>query len=98
MTHVINRNETSKAMVVFDVTVQVNSKPWSEVFLEGVERKDLGQTPLSGIRVPIGGVLIFEFQFEGLSCLNCPPEFSPYFDARAKTVKSFFTGSKVIGV
>jgi hypothetical protein len=58
--HVIKRNETAKAMVVFDVSVQVNSKPWSEVFLDGVERKDLGQTPLSGVRVPIGGVLIFE--------------------------------------
>jgi hypothetical protein len=60
LTHVIKRNETAKAMVVFDVSVQVNSKPWSEVFLDGVERKDLGQTPLSGVRVPIGGVLIFE--------------------------------------
>jgi hypothetical protein len=58
--HVIKRNETAKAMVVFDVSVQINSKPWSEVFLDGVERKDLGQTPLSGVRVPIGGVLIFE--------------------------------------
>jgi hypothetical protein len=65
VTHTINRNETAKAMVVFDVTVQVNSKPWSEVFLEGVERKDLGQTPLSGVRVPIGGVLVFEIpQFQ----------------------------------
>jgi hypothetical protein len=60
VTHAINRNQTTKATVVFDVTVQVNSRPWSEVFLDGVERKDLGQTPLGAVRVPIGGVLIFE--------------------------------------
>jgi hypothetical protein len=28
--------------------------------VDGAERKDLGQTPLSGARVPIGSVLIFE--------------------------------------
>jgi len=59
VTHVIKGNETTKAMITFDVTVQINSKPWAEVFLDGVERKDLGQTPLSGVRVPIGAVLSF---------------------------------------
>ena len=60
LTHTINSNETTRAMVTFDVTVQINSRPWAEVFLDGVERKALGQTPLSSVRVPIGGVLIFE--------------------------------------
>jgi hypothetical protein len=60
VTHVIKGNETTKAMITFDVTVQINSRPWAEVFLDGVERKDLGQTPLSGVRVPIGGVLSFQ--------------------------------------
>jgi hypothetical protein len=60
MTHVVNGNETTKAMVTFDVSVQINSKPWAEVFVDGTERKALGQTPLSGVRVPIGGVLVFE--------------------------------------
>jgi hypothetical protein len=60
VTQVINSNETTKAMVSFDVSVQINSKPWAEVFLEGTERKDLGQTPLSGVRVPIGGMLSFQ--------------------------------------
>jgi len=60
MTHAINSNETTRAMIIFDVTVQINSKPWAEVFLDGIERKALGQTPLSSVRVPIGGVLIFE--------------------------------------
>jgi hypothetical protein len=65
LTHIINSDETTKAMITFDVSVQINSRPWAEVFLDGVERKPLGQTPLSGVRVPIGGVLLFENpQFE----------------------------------
>lgn len=60
VTLVINSNETTKAMVSFDVSVRINSKPWAEVFQEGTERKDLGQTPLSDVRVPIGGILSFQ--------------------------------------
>jgi hypothetical protein len=39
---------------------QVNAKPWAQVFLDGTPRRALGQTPLSGVTVPMGGVLIFE--------------------------------------
>ena len=60
VTHAIDSNETSRAMITFDVNIQINSRPWADVFLEGVEKKALGQTPLSGVRVPIGSVLIFE--------------------------------------
>jgi hypothetical protein len=60
ITHGIYPNETARAMVAFDTTVQINSRPWAEVFLDGADRKDLGQTPLSGVRVPIGSVLIFQ--------------------------------------
>jgi len=60
LTHVINSNETTKAMITFEATVQINAKPWADVFLDGVVRKPLGQTPLSGVQVPIGGVLVFE--------------------------------------
>jgi hypothetical protein len=60
VTHLINSNETTRATITFDVDIQVNSKPWAEVFLDGVERKALGQTPLSGVRIPIGSVLVFE--------------------------------------
>ncbi len=60
ITHAIYANETARAMIAFDAIVQINSKPWAEVFLEGTEQKDLGQTPLSGVRVPIGSVLIFQ--------------------------------------
>jgi hypothetical protein len=60
VTHVISGDETSRAMITFDVSVQINSKPWAEVSLDGAEKKPLGQTPLSGVRVPIGSVLVFE--------------------------------------
>jgi hypothetical protein len=60
VTHVINSNETTRAAITFDVDVQINSRPWAEVFVDGVERKDLGQTPLSGVQVPVGSVLVFE--------------------------------------
>jgi hypothetical protein len=60
VTHQINSNETTRATITFDVDVQVNSRPWAEVFVDGIERKALGQTPLSGVRVPIGSVLVFE--------------------------------------
>src|SRR5436190_15140537 len=60
VTHVINSNETTKTMITFDVSVQINAKPWAAVFIDGVEKKALGQTPLSGVRVPIGSILIFE--------------------------------------
>jgi hypothetical protein len=60
VTHVVNSSETTRAMITFDVSVQINSRPWAEVFLDGVEKRALGQTPLSGVRIPIGSVLIFE--------------------------------------
>jgi hypothetical protein len=81
VTHVIKSNETTKAMITFEITVQVNSKPWSEVFLDGVERKDLGQTPMSGVRVPIGSVLIFQ---------------NPQFPAKRYRVTGNETGIQIV--
>ena len=60
MTHVIKANETTTTMVTFEVPLQINARPWAQVFLDGPERQPLGQTPLSEVRVPIGSVLIFE--------------------------------------
>jgi hypothetical protein len=60
VTHVINANETTTAMITFDVPVQINAKPWAQVFIDGSQRQPLGQTPLSDVRVPIGSVLVFE--------------------------------------
>jgi len=60
VSHVIRANQVTKATISFDVSLRINSRPWAEVFIDGVERRSLGQTPLSGVRVPIGTVLIFE--------------------------------------
>jgi hypothetical protein len=81
VSHVINRDETAKTTITFDVSVQINSRPWAEVFVDGVEKKDLGQTPLSGVRVPIGAVLIFE---------------NPQFQAKRYRITGNETGIQVV--
>jgi hypothetical protein len=58
--HTIRANETTSAAITFQTTVQINAKPWAQVFLDGSPRRALGQTPLSGVNVPVGGVLVFE--------------------------------------
>jgi hypothetical protein len=60
VTHDIKANSTVTASVTFQVTVQINARPWAQVYVDGTPRRSLGQTPLSGITVPIGAVLIFE--------------------------------------
>ena len=60
MTYTVKANETTTAMVTFDIPVQINARPWAQVFIDGPQRKPLGQTPLSEVRVPIGSLLIFE--------------------------------------
>jgi serine/threonine-protein kinase len=43
------------------ISVQINAKPWAQVYVDGpVQRRSLGQTPLSGVSVPVGAVLVFE--------------------------------------
>jgi len=81
VTHVINSAETTKAMITFDVTLQINAKPWAEVFLDGTARKPLGQTPLSGVQVPIGAVLVFE---------------NPEFQAKRYRVTGNETGIQIV--
>jgi hypothetical protein len=60
VSHEIKPDETATESITFSVTVQINAKPWAQVFLDGAQRRPLGQTPLSDISVPIGGVLVFE--------------------------------------
>jgi hypothetical protein len=60
VTHDIKNNQTVAASITFQQTVQINSKPWAQVFVDGTTRRPLGQTPLSGVSIPIGGVLVFE--------------------------------------
>jgi hypothetical protein len=56
----IKADQTINASVTFQTTVQVNAKPWANVFVDGPSRRALGQTPLSGVSIPIGSVLVFE--------------------------------------
>jgi hypothetical protein len=81
LTHIINGSETTKASIAFEVNVQVNSRPWARVFLEGADRKELGQTPMSSISVPIGGVLTFE---------------NPQFQAKKYRVTGNETGIQIV--
>jgi len=60
VTHLIKANETTTTMVTFDVPLQINARPWAQVSIDGPQRRSLGQTPLSDVRVPIGSLLIFE--------------------------------------
>ncbi len=60
VTHQVKADETTTALITFDVVVQINAKPWATVFIDGSERQSLGQTPLSDVHVPIGRVLVFE--------------------------------------
>ena len=60
MTHEIKPKETTTALVMFEVDLQINARPWAQVFVEGSTRRALGQTPLGSVRVPIGSTLTFE--------------------------------------
>jgi hypothetical protein len=60
VTHTIGSNETTRAMISFDVPVQINARPWADVSIDGTVMKPLGQTPMSNVRVPIGGILVFQ--------------------------------------
>jgi hypothetical protein len=60
MAHDIKSNQTTTAFVTFELDLQINARPWAQVFIEGSTRKALGQTPLGSVRVPIGSVLTFE--------------------------------------
>jgi len=59
VSHMIKTNETTRATIVFESTVQINARPWAEVSIEGPQGKDLGQTPLSNVTVPVGVTLVF---------------------------------------
>ena len=60
VTHEVKPNQTTNSVVTFDMTVQINARPWAQVFVDGMPRRPLGQTPLSNVNVPLGSVLIFE--------------------------------------
>jgi len=58
-TYAVRSNEAATATVSFDVTIQINARPWAQVFIDGIQPRALGQTPLSDVRVSVGNVLVF---------------------------------------
>jgi hypothetical protein len=60
VSHMIKADQTTRATVTFEVTLQINARPWAQVSIEGQPVKELGQTPLSNITVPLGSVLVFQ--------------------------------------
>ena len=57
--HVIGSNQTTRATITFEVTAQIDSAPKADVFLDGIPLRSLGSTPLDGVRLAIGSVLVF---------------------------------------
>ena len=80
-THNVKARQTATALITFETVVQINARPWAQVFLDGSTRRPLGQTPLSNVRVPIGGVLVFE---------------NPNFPAKNHPVTAKDTGIQVV--
>jgi hypothetical protein len=60
VSYVINQGETIRATIAFDVTLQINARPWALVSIDGSQARELGQTPLSNVTVPVGSVLVFQ--------------------------------------
>jgi len=60
VTHVVSGNETTRTTITFDLSLPINSRPWADVYIDGPQKKALGQTPLGRVSVPIGSILIFE--------------------------------------
>lgn len=60
LTHMITPGQTTTATVSFLIKVQINSQPWAQVFMDGINLTPLGQTPLGDVSVPIGSMLVFQ--------------------------------------
>jgi hypothetical protein len=60
LTHTVTAQETTTATVQFLTKVQINARPWAQVFVAGARLTPIGQTPLGDVSVPIGGVLVFQ--------------------------------------
>ena len=60
VTHAITGQETTTAIIAFPIKVQINSRPWAQVFIDGARLTPLGQTPLGDVSIPIGSVLVFQ--------------------------------------
>lgn len=59
LSYTIESNQTTATAVIFDLVVQINAKPWAQVFIDGDQATPLGQTPISNVKVPVGSTLVF---------------------------------------
>jgi hypothetical protein len=59
VTSTIRNNDVTRTTVTFETTIDIDSRPQAQVYLEGIQRLQLGQTPLKGIRMVVGSVLVF---------------------------------------
>jgi hypothetical protein len=60
LTHLIRSRETTTATISFPIKVQINAKPWAQVFVDGLQLTPIGQTPLGDVSVSVGSVLVFQ--------------------------------------
>ena len=60
LSHTITAQQTTTATVQFLTKVQINARPWAQVFVDGTRLTAIGQTPLGDVSVPIGSVLVFQ--------------------------------------
>jgi hypothetical protein len=60
LTHTITAQLTTTATIQFLTKVQINARPWAQVFVDGTRLTPIGQTPLGDVSVPIGSVLVFQ--------------------------------------
>jgi hypothetical protein len=60
LTHLIAADATATASISFLTRVQINAKPWAQVFIDGIRKTPIGQTPLGDVQVPLGSVLVFQ--------------------------------------
>jgi len=60
VTHYVTPDATTTATISFSTKVQINARPWAQVFVDGARLTPIGQTPLGDVSVPIGSVLVFQ--------------------------------------
>jgi hypothetical protein len=60
LTHTVVAQQTTTTTIQFLIKVQINAKPWAQVFVDGARMTPIGQTPLGDVSVPIGSTLVFQ--------------------------------------
>jgi hypothetical protein len=58
-TYNIEAGASTTAKVSFEISVNINAKPYADVFIDGDPLLPLGPTPLNKVSVPVGATLVF---------------------------------------